>query len=359
MSKYWSNIIKKIEPYVPGEQPQDKHFIKLNTNENPYPPSEKVIRAIKNAANEDLRLYPDPTCNSLKKTVADYYNLKKEQIFVGNGSDEILAFSFLAFFNPGDTIFFPDITYDFYQVYASLFRINYRKIPLDNNFNIPIEKFYEANDGIIIANPNSPTGIVIQVDLIENILKKNPNKIVIIDEAYIDFGGESSINLINKYPNILIIQSLSKSRSLAGLRIGIALGDKDLIEGISRVKNSINSYTVDRIALIAAEEAFKDKKYFEKIRNKIIIERDMISRKLRGLGFKVLDSKANFIFISHPEVHALQLFNELRENNILVRYFNQPRIDNFLRVSIGTDSDMEYFCSVLKDFLYNAPSMQK
>lgn len=351
MSKYWSKTVKSIKPYVPGEQPKDRTYIKLNTNENPYPPSEKVLMAISNASNESLRLYPDPECESLRNTIAEYHNLKASEVFVGNGSDEILAFAFQAFFNPGDTILFPDITYSFYEVYASMFKINYRLIPLDYEFNMPVEAFFEENDGVIFANPNAPTGKVISLLDVRRILEKNTEKVVIVDEAYIDFGGESCVKLISEFENLLVVHTLSKSRALAGLRVGFALGNKDLIEGLNRVKNSINSYTLDRLALAGAGEAIKDDDYFHKIRRKIIDTREWISEKLSELGFKVINSKANFIFISHPSINARELFEKLKENGILVRHFNKPGISNYLRVSIGSDAEMDCFYKKVKEFV--------
>lgn len=351
MSKYWSEKVRNIEPYVPGEQPKDEKFIKLNTNENPYPPSKKALDAIAEAAGESLRLYPDPEGESLRNTIAEYYKLKPSQVFLGNGSDEILAFSFLAFFNPGDTIVFPQITYSFYEVYASIFGINYKKIPLDDEFNIPIEDFYEKNDGVIFANPNAPTGKALPLKDIRMILEKNAGRVVIVDEAYVDFGGESSVELINEFENLLVIATLSKSRALAGLRVGFAMGNKDLIEGLNRVKNSINSYTLDRLALAGAEEAIRDVEYFNEIRGKIVKTRERVSKRLLEIGFKVIESKTNFIFISHPTINGSLLFEKLREKGILVRHFNKPGIDNYLRVTIGADEEMNCFCQKVKEII--------
>ncbi len=348
MSRYWSDIVSKLEPYVPGEQPKDKKYIKLNTNENPYPPSPKVLEAIKNACNSDIRLYPDPECDILRKTIAEYFNLGKEQVFVGNGSDELLAFSFIAFFNPEKPIFFPDITYSFYPVYSQIFNIDYKLVELDEEFSVPVDKFLEKNGGIILPNPNAPTGKFLPIESIKIILSGNPDSVVIIDEAYIDFGGESASRLINEFPNLLVIQTLSKSRSLAGLRLGFALGNKKLTEGLDRVKNSFNSYTIDRLALAGAEAAFKDEAYFQETRKKIIATRDKVSLYLKSIGFKVIDSKANFIFISPPSVKASTLFQKLRENGVLVRYFNKARIEDYLRVSIGSEEDMDVFIDVVK-----------
>ncbi len=355
MSKYWNENTKNLEPYVPGEQPKDKQYIKLNTNENPYPPSAKVIAAIKNAANEDLRLYPDPCCEELRQTIAGYYNLTAEQVFVGNGSDEILAFSFAAFFDPGEAaILFPDITYNFYPVYADLYRLKYKLIPVDNEFTIPVERFFIQNGGIILPNPNAPTAKYLPISRIKEIVEYNcrySERIVIIDEAYIDFGGESAVELLNDYPNLLVIQTLSKSRSLAGLRIGFALGHKDLIEGLETIKSSINSYTLDRLAIIGAIEAFKDEEYFQEIRRKIITTREYVTKELTAIGFHVIDSRANFIFISHSQIYAGELYQKLREKGVLVRYFNKPRIDNFLRISIGSEGEMGSFLRILKEIL--------
>lgn len=351
MNNCWNPLLFDLEPYVPGEQPQDKKYIKLNTNENPYPPSSKAVSAIKAAADEQLRLYPDPECWELRQAIAAFHGLSSEQVFVGNGSDEVLAFSFLSFFNPEKTILFPDITYSFYPVYAALFKNKYRVIPLNEDFTIPVASFLEPNGGIIFPNPNAPTGIYLPLESIDLIAQKNPDSAVIIDEAYIAFGGESADILIGKYPNLLIIRTLSKSHSLAGLRSGYALGDKGLIDGLNRVKSSINSYTLDRLALAGAKEAILDKDYLTMTQNKVIATRERISQRLAELGFMVLPSQANFIFISHPTCHASTLYHELRENGILVRYFNKPRIDNYLRVSIGCDEDMNMFLQTATNIL--------
>ena len=349
MSRYWSNTIKNMKPYTPGEQPKDRKYIKLNTNENPYPPSSRAIEAIKNAADETLRLYPDPMCEELRETIAGYYQLQKNNVFVGNGSDELLAFSFPAFFEPaGKPVLFAEITYSFYPVYAALFDTNYRLIPMDEEFNISEEGYDEDNGGIIIANPNAPTGKGVSRETIKAILKHNESSVVIIDEAYVDFGGQSAVNLINDYPNLLVIKTLSKSHSLAGLRVGYALGNEDLIEGLIRVKDSVNSYTVDRLALAGAREAIKDDADFQETRAKIMKSRERVSAKLMDWGFKVIPSQANFIFISSEQCPAGVLFQRLREKGILVRYFNKPKIDNFIRVTIGTDAEMDRFLEVIK-----------
>ncbi|MCE5285918.1 MAG: histidinol-phosphate transaminase [Pelosinus sp.] len=343
MSIYWSKITTELDPYVPGEQPQDKKYIKLNTNENPYPPSPKTLQAMKDAANADLRLYPTPTCDKLRECIARFHGLTKEQVFVGNGSDEVLAMSFMTFFDPGRPILFPDITYSFYPVYAGLFHIYYKLLSLNDDFSIPVEQFLTDNGGVIFPNPNAPTGRYLPLAAIEEIVQKNAKQVVIVDEAYIDFGGQSAAALINKYPNLLVIQTFSKSRSLAGMRIGFALGNKELIEGLERVKNSFNSYTLDRVALAGAIAAFQDKDYFAGSCKRVIATREKTAAALTKLGFTVIPSAANFLFISHSVISAAKLYQLLRDNGILVRYFNKPRIDNFLRVSIGSEEEMDLF----------------
>ncbi len=348
MSKYWSTTVKNIKPYTPGEQPKDKKYIKLNTNENPYPPSPRVIEAIRQVTDESLRLYPDPVCDLLRETIAAYYKVKKEQVFAGNGSDELLAFAYLAFFEPAEKpILFAEITYSFYPVYATLFKTKYKLIAVDDEFNVPAEGYYQENGGIIIANSNAPTGRGVPLKTIKTILGQNKDSVVIIDEAYIDFGGESAVGLIDEYPNLLVIQTMSKSRALAGLRIGYAIGSEGLIEAITRIKDSVNSYTLDRLALAGAVAAIKDDAYFQKTRTKIIQTRERISNRLTEIGFKVIPSQANFIFISYPQYPGSALFQQLREKDILVRYFNKPKIDNFLRVTIGTDVEMDKFLKTI------------
>jgi histidinol-phosphate aminotransferase len=349
MNRYWSNTLRNIKPYTPGEQPKDRKYIKLNTNENPYPPSSRVLEAIKNAVDESLRLYPDPMGEDLRETIAGYYRLRKDNVFAGNGSDELLAFCFPAFFEPaGKPVLFAEVTYSFYPVYASFFNINYRLIPVDGEFNIIEEEYYQENGGIIIANPNAPTGIGVSGKTIEAVVSRNKDSVVIVDEAYVDFGGQSAVKLINDYPNLLVIKTLSKSRSLAGLRIGYALGNEELIEGIIRIKDSINSYTVDRLALIGAREAIKDDEYFLETRSNIIKSRERVSARLVEMGFRVIPSQANFIFISSERCSGNVLFQRLREEGILVRYFSKPKIDNFIRVTIGTDAEMDRFLEVIK-----------
>ena len=353
MSKFWNETVNKIEPYVPGEQPRDKKYVKLNTNENPYPPSKKVLEAVKNSANEDLRLYPDPLCTELNETIANFYGLDKDNIFLGNGSDEVLAFSFMTFFSKYKTILFPDISYSFYPVYAEFFGLNYKMVPLDEEFNIPLEELKKENGGVILPNPNAPTGKYIDTDKLKELLEANKDTVVIIDEAYIDFGGESMVKYIKNYKNLLVVQTFSKSRSLAGGRIGFALGDKELIEGLNRVKNSINSYTIDKVALNAGKAAIEDKEYFEETRNKIIKTRENIIKTLREMGFKVLDSKANFVFASHKDFEGQYLYEELRNRGVLVRFFNKDRINKFLRITIGTDEEMNVLIEKLKEITNN------
>lgn len=352
MNKYWSRLSQGLAPYVPGEQPRDKKYIKLNTNENPYGPSPRVLEAIRNAADDSLRLYPDPTCDMLVGAAAESYGVRKEQIFTGNGSDEVLAFSFMAFFDPGRTIVFPNITYSFYPVYASLFHLDYVTTPLDSEFNIPAEQMMRSSGGIIIANPNAPTGRAMPLSVIRSVLEGNPDTVVIVDEAYIDYGGESAVGLIDEYPNLLVVQTFSKSRSLAGMRIGFAFGDEELISALESVKNSFNSYTLDRLAIVAGTEALKDTTYYKEITAKIIATREQFISGLLGRGFDVTESAANFVFASHEEVRAEKIFRELRNKGILVRYFNKPIIDNHLRISIGTDDNMARVMEALDRILH-------
>ena len=351
MSKFWSPLTASLVPYVPGEQPKDKAYIKLNTNENPYPPSPKVTGAITGAANADLRLYPDPTCDVLVQAAANYYGLPAEQVFVGNGSDEILAFAFAAFFDPAKKLLFPDITYSFYKVYAKLYGLQTELIPLDEQFNVQVEAYHSDNGGIIIPNPNAPTAQLLPLEDIRTLLESNPNQAVIIDEAYIDFGGQSAVELITDYPNLLVVQTLSKSRSLAGLRVGFAFGSKELIEGLNRIKNSFNSYTLDRLALAGAVASFEDDAYFRETTAKVIATRERVTEQLLAIGFKVTDSKANFVFISHKAIAAKDIFQQLRDKGVLVRYFDQPRINEYLRVSIGTDEEMDAFIQAVQEIV--------
>jgi len=352
MNIYWSEAVKRLDPYVPGEQPKDKRYIKLNTNENPYGPSPKVLEAVREATTESLRLYPDPECDMLLTAAAEYYAIKKDQIYAGNGSDEILAFSFAAFFDPGRTILFPDITYTFYPVYTALFNLDYRLVPLSEDLSLPVEDFFESPGGVVIANPNAPTGKSVPLDTIKRIIENNQSRVVIVDEAYIDFGGESAVRLIDDYSNLLVIHTLSKSRSLAGMRLGFAIGNSELIEAVKHVKNSFNSYTLDRLAIVAGTEAFRDNAYFMKTRGMIISTREKVTAELGKLGFTVYDSSANFVFVSHPVVNAFKIFTELEARGFLVRYFSKPRIDNCLRISIGLGEDMDQLLEAIREIVY-------
>ena len=348
MKEFWSDRIRSLTPYTPGEQPKDRKFIKLNTNENPYPPAPGVLEAIRASADAGLRLYPDPDVSLLRQALSKAYGVEEDQIFVGNGSDEVLAFAFQAFFSQDDEIVFPDITYSFYPVYANLFGIRCRTVPLKEDFTVPVEQM-QGSQGVVIANPNAPTGIELPQSELRQILEANRDVVVIVDEAYVDFGGESALPLIQEYPNLLVVQTCSKSRALAGLRVGFAFGDANLIQALNCVKNSFNSYTLDRLALVGAAAAVEDQAYFDAQRHKVMATRERTTEELQAMGFRVLPSKANFIFITHPTVPAQQLFAGLREKGVLVRYFNQPRIDNYLRVSIGTDQEMDAFLAAMKE----------
>ncbi len=349
--KFWSERIRQLVPYTPGEQPRDRVFIKLNTNENPYPPSPRVLEAIRAATDGSLRLYPDPEATRLRSAIAQFYSVTPEQVFCGNGSDEVLGLSFYAFFSPGRKVVFPDITYSFYPVYARLFHLDYEEIPLNGDFTLPVEKFLGGNGGAVICNPNAPTGRSLPLSGIRAILEANPEVVVLVDEAYADFGAESAVSLLPEYPNLMVIGTLSKSRALAGMRVGFALGSPDLVAGVSCVKNSFNSYPLDRLAQAAGEAAMKDREWFERTRDRIMATRAATTAQLRDMGFTVHDSSSNFLFISHPAVdgHSLQL--QLRERGILVRWFDQPRIRSYLRVTIGTDGEMAAFCAACRDIL--------
>ncbi len=351
MSRYWSKIVSDLEPYVPGEQPKDRRYIKLNTNENPYPPSPRVIEAIKHAANDLLKLYPDPNCEDLRDAIAKYHGVDSGNVFVGNGSDEILALAFFTFFKQDLPLLFPDVTYSFYDAYCNLFNIEAKRIPIRPDFTIDLKDYIQPNGGIIFANPNALTANCISPEEIERLLEANTGSAVVVDEAYIDFGGETAIPLIKKYPNLLIIQTLSKSRSLAGLRVGFAVGEQELIEGLDRTKNSFNSYTLDRLALAGALESIKDEEYFQETCRKVIETREWTTKELGGLGFSVVPSKANFILIQHERLPAKVLFQKLRDEGILVRYFDKPRVQNHLRVTIGTEAEMKTFVQKVRELV--------
>ena len=336
MSKFWSPLVNDLVPYVPGEQPKMANLVKLNTNENPFGPSPKVIEAIQAELNDGLRLYPDPEGESLRETIAAYHKIKPEQIFLGNGSDEVLAHIFFGLFQHGEPILFPDITYSFYPVYCGLYNIESKKVPLTESFEINPEDFKQPNGGVIFPNPNAPTGRYLELQHVEEILAANPDRVVVVDEAYIDFGGESAITLVDKSPNLLVSQTLSKARSLAGLRVGFAVGHPDLIEALNRVKNSFNSYPLDRLALAGAKAAYEDEAWFRKCCEGVISERERVITALEDLGFEVLPSKANFIFARHKDQPGEVLAKGLREQGIIVRHFNKPRISEFLRITIGT-----------------------
>ena len=345
--------IRQVEPYVPGEQPQNK-VIKLNTNENPYPPAPGVERVLREMDTDRFRLYPDPAAEELTGCLAEYYGVDQDQVFVGVGSDDVLSMCFLTFFNSGKPVLFPDITYSFYKVWAELYKIPYETPALDEQFHIVKEDYYRENGGIIFPNPNAPTGILMPLDKIEDIIAHNRDVIVVVDEAYIDFGGVSALPLIEKYDNLLIVQTFSKSRSMAGMRIGYAMGNAKLIRYINDVKYSFNSYTMNRTALVLGVEAIRDRAYFEETRKKIIETREWTKKELRALGFTFGDSMSNFIFASHERVPATELFEALRREHIYVRHFTKERINNYLRISIGTREEMETFIRFLKEYLKEA-----
>ena len=348
MSKFWSPFVKDLVPYVPGEQPKLAKLVKLNTNENPYGPSPKAIAAMQAEVNDNLRLYPDPNSDRLKQAVADYYGVQTAQVFVGNGSDEVLAHAFHGLFQHGQPLLFPDISYSFYPVYCGLYGIDFVQVPLDEQFQIRVEDYARPNGGIIFPNPNAPTGCGLALEAIERLLKANPDTVVLVDEAYIDFGGETAISLVDKYPNLLVSQTLSKSRSLAGLRVGIAVGHPDLIEALERIKNSFNSYPLDRMAIAGAAAAFEDKAYFEQTCQRVIESREAVVAGLEKLGFEVLPSQANFVFARHPDKDAATLAAGLREQGVIVRHFKQQRIAQFLRITIGTSEQNQALLDALQ-----------
>ncbi len=347
----WRENVRKVIPYVPGEQPNKPGMIKLNTNENPYPPAPGVNQVLKSFQTDSLRLYPDPGVTELRECLAEYYGVNSNQVFVGVGSDDVLAMAFMTFFNSDKPILFPDISYSFYSVWAEEFRISYIRPALDEGFRLVKEDYYQENGGIIFPNPNAPTAIFEPLETIEDILKHNPDVVVIVDEAYIDFGGESALPLIEKYENLLVVQTFSKSRSMAGMRIGFAIGNPELIRYLNDVKYSFNSYTMSRIAISCGVEAVKDKAYFAETTKKIIATREWAKEELRKLGFSFTDSKANFIFATHKSVPAKELFEALRKADIYVRYFNSARIDNYLRITVGTEGEMKKLFTFLREYL--------
>jgi histidinol-phosphate aminotransferase len=352
MSQFWSDVVHGLTPYVPGEQPKLENLVKLNTNENPYGPSPKVIAALKAEAADSLRLYPDPNSDNLKIVIAEYHGLQSNQVFVGNGSDEVLAHVFQALLKHSRPLLFPDISYSFYPVYCGLYGIEYELIPLDRRFEINIHDYDKPNGGIIFPNPNAPTSIPLEREKIEELLQKNKYSVVVIDEAYVDFGTESAVGLINKYPNLLVTQTMSKARSLAGLRVGYALGNADLIEALIRVKDSFNSYPIDRFAEAGAVAAMQDVEYFEATCKKVIATREALVKRMEAMGFTVLPSGANFIFARHKTYDGAALAAKLREHSIIVRHFKKPeRIAAYMRITIGTDSQSMQLVTALEAIL--------
>lgn len=354
MSAFWSDVVNSLTPYVPGEQPKLANLVKLNTNENPYGPSPRVLEAIRNEVGDRLRLYPDPNAELLKSAIAGYHHVAPNNVFVGNGSDEILAHVFLGLLKHARPILFPDITYSFYPVYCGLYQVTYETVPLRDDFSIRIDDYARppgAIGGIIFPNPNAPTGRLLTLAEIEQLLTAHADVVVVIDEAYVDFGGESAIPLIHRHPNLLVVQTLSKSRSLAGLRVGFAVGDATLIEALERVKNSFNSYPLDRLAIVGGVAAFADEDYFQHTRAAIIRSREWLAGELRALGFEVLPSAANFIFIRHPRHDAEKSALALRRQGIVVRHFKLPRIEQFLRITIGTDEECATLVAALREFI--------
>lgn len=348
--KAFEKNIRKVEPYVPGEQPQRK-VVKLNTNENPYPPAPKVEEILRTFDAELLRKYPDPAAEVLVKALAEHYQVGADQVFVGVGSDDVLAMCFLTFFNSGRPIYFPDITYSFYKVWAELYRIPYELKSLDNEFHLVPEDYYGENGGVIFPNPNAPTGLYEDLEAVEDILKHNQDVIVIVDEAYIDFAGRSAVELIDKYENLIVVQTFSKARSMAGMRIGYAISNPSLIRYLNDVKYSFNSYTMNQTALLCGVEAVRDRAYFEQCVSEIVKTRQWAKEEFKKRGFEFLDSSANFLFVTHPEQDAKTLFEALKEKDVYVRYFGSKRIDRYLRVTIGTRAEMETLFSCLDQIM--------
>jgi histidinol-phosphate aminotransferase len=349
MSKFWSITTTGLDPYQPGEQPKAMQYIKLNTNESPYPCSPIALSAMRDEVSENLRLYPDPNGDALKQAIADFYKVEKNNVFVANGSDEVLAHAFVGLLRQPKSLAYPDISYSFYPVYCNLFDIDAKQVPLTEKFEIDPTDYVSMDGPVILPNPNAPTGIALSLAEIRTILDSKGNYTVIIDEAYVDFGAESAVSLIAEYPNLLVVQTLSKSRSLAGIRVGFAVGNAELIEGLERVKNSFNPYPLGRIELSGATAAVKDVEYFETCRQKIIATRESATVSLEKLGFEVLPSSANFVFAKPPSASSAEyLYAELKERGVLVRYFNKPRIFEYLRISIGTDEEMDILIEQLK-----------
>lgn len=351
MQQEWMKNLRDIEPYVPGEQSKEKNIVKINANENPYPPSPKAIKAINEFDCNRLRFYPDANALEFKKALAEFYGVSVENVFLGNGSDDVLALSFQAFFNSDKPIAYPDITYSFYPVWCRLFNIPYKNYPLDDNFRINPEDYKEENGGVVIPNPNAPTSLGEGREFIERIMEYNKDSVVIIDEAYVDFGGYSSVELTKKYENLLITGTFSKSRSLAGMRIGYAIGSKTLISVLEAVKNSYNSYTLNSVSMAAGTAAIKDRAYFESTVSRVIATRQRVAEELRALGFTVLNSQTNFLFATHNAISIKDYFEWLKAQKVFIRYFNLPRINNYVRITIGTDDEMNVFLNKTKEYI--------
>lgn len=347
MSELWSKRTRSLVPYVAGEQPRDRKFIKLNTNENPYPPSPKVIEAIRREAGEALRLYPDPNCTSLREAIGEILGVRPGQIYVGNGSDEVLALAFRAYFDEDRPIRFPDISYSFYPVFCDFYGLSYETVPLEKDWSIPVRPFLEKSGGVVLADPNAPTSKAMSFGDLERVILSDPGRVVIVDEAYVDFGGRTALELVGRCPNLLVVRTFSKSGALAGLRVGYAIGQEELVEGLYRVKDSFNSYPVDRLAQAGAEAAIRDVEYYREITDKIMRTRERAARELEKLGFLVCPSKTNFLFVSHPAVPAKRLLDGLRERGILVRWWGKPRIESYLRITVGTDEEMDALVKAL------------
>lgn len=353
MSREWTKNLRDIEPYVPGEQSKDKDIVKINANENPYPPSQKAAEVLKSFDTNKLRFYPSANSTKLKEAIAKYYKVDVSNVFVGNGSDDVLAVAFQSFFNSEKPIVYPDLTYSFYPVWCSLFGIKYKNYPVGDDFRINPEDYKEKNGGVVIPNPNAPTSLGEGLDFVEKILKYNQDSVVIIDEAYVDFGGTSSIPLIDKYENLLVTGTFSKSRSLAGLRIGFAIGSKALIDVMEAVKNSYNSYTVDSLSIEMGAASIEDDEYFKSTCKKVIKTRERVTLELEKLGFDVLDSQTNFIFATHNKHNMKSLFEYLKTQKVFIRYFSLPRIENYVRITIGTNEEMDIFLEKTKEFILN------
>lgn len=351
MSRFWSKVVHGLTPYTPGEQPKLANLIKLNTNECPYPPSEKVLQAISQAVNGALRLYPDPDSAALRQAIADYYGIGRDHVFAGNGSDEILAFAFQALLNHAGPLVYPDITYSFYPVYCQLNGIRAEHLALEDDFSLDLSKVPADAGAVIFPNPNAPTGRTVSLESISTLCQRLPERVIVVDEAYVDFGAETAVPLVKDYPNLLVVQTFSKSRALAGLRVGFAIGQPELLAGLERVKNSFNSYPVDRLASAGAIAAMEDRAGFEHDRQRIIASRTWVTEQLSALGFNVVPSAANFVFARHPEENAEALAQALRERAIIVRHFRLPRIDQHLRITIGTREECEALIQALKEIL--------